>query len=33
LNISGFDWLPSTTARIGLGIYKATPVIYLREMY
>ncbi len=28
-----FDWLPSTIARIGVGIYKAGPVIYMREMY
>jgi hypothetical protein len=33
LSINSFDWLPSTTARIGVGIYKATPVIYIREMY
>jgi MSHA biogenesis protein MshQ len=33
LNINGFDWLPSTTARIGLGIYKAGSVIYMREAY
>ncbi len=33
LNINSFDWLPSTTARIGVGIYKSSPVIYMREMY
>ena len=33
LSINMFDWLPSTTARIGMGIYKAGPVIYLREGY
>jgi MSHA biogenesis protein MshQ len=33
LNINGFDWLPSTTARIGMGVYKAGPVIYMREAY
>lgn len=27
------DWLPSTTSRIGLGIYKTGPVIYMREIY
>jgi hypothetical protein len=33
LAIHVFPWLPSTVARIGLGIYKAGPVIYMREMY
>ena len=33
LSINTFPWLPSTVARIGLGIYKAGPVIYMREMY
>lgn len=33
LSINMFDWLPSTTARVGVGIYKAGPVIYMREMY
>jgi hypothetical protein len=33
LSINMFDWLPSTTARVGVGIYKAGPVIYTREMY
>jgi MSHA biogenesis protein MshQ len=33
LSINMFDWLPSTTARIGTGIYKAGPVIYMREAY
>ncbi len=33
LNINMFDWLPSTIARIGVGIYKAGPIIYMREAY
>ncbi len=33
LSINMFDWLPSTTARIGTGVYKAGPVIYMRETY
>ena len=33
LRIAMFDWLPSNTARIGVGVYKAGPVIYMREMH
>ncbi len=33
INSSTSPWLPSTKARIGMGIYKAGPIIYLREMY
>jgi hypothetical protein len=33
INSSTSPWLPSTKARIGVGIYKAGPVIYMREQY
>ena len=33
INSSTSPWLPSTAARIGVGVYKAGPVIYLRENY
>ncbi len=33
IDSSTSPWLPSTKARIGVGIYKAGPLIYIREMY
>ena len=33
INSSTSPWLPSTAARIGVGVYKAGPVIYMREQY
>ena len=33
INSSTSPWLPSTAARIGVGVYKAGPVIYMREHY
>lgn len=33
IDASTAPWLPSTKARIGIGIYKSGPIIYLREMH
>jgi MSHA biogenesis protein MshQ len=33
INAITSPWLPSTKARIGVGVYKGGPVIYRREMY
>lgn len=33
LRIPSLAWLPSTVARVRVGIYKVGPIIYLREMY
>ena len=33
LRIGGVAWLPSTMARARIGVYKAGPVIFFREMY
>ena len=33
LRIDGISWLPSTVARARIGVYKAGPVIYFRELY
>jgi MSHA biogenesis protein MshQ len=33
LRVEGIAWLPSTIARTRIGIYKAGPVIYFRELY
>jgi hypothetical protein len=33
IDAAASPWLPSNSARIGVGIYKAGPVIYVREMY
>ena len=33
LSINAFPYLPSTTAKATLGIYKAGPIIYMRELY
>jgi uncharacterized repeat protein (TIGR01451 family) len=33
LNINAPTWLPSTTGRAAFGVYKAGPVIYIREVY